>query len=225
MKFYRIWALIERDMRKFFRSPALMMASMIFPLVQLIVLGYAFGGKIKGATVAVVDQDHSVESRRMREMFDGVAAGSADVPRGRLRFAAARRERSARGVCARRRRDPRRFLPPLSISAIALASRFIEDNTDQFVSSSIDQRLQQMVDALNAPIGRHAPRSGRAAEGGRDLSVHRVHQVSACRLDRHVDFHRGHDRRRHHVHRRQIARSCTRATCSRPFTNPNSSWA
>ncbi len=26
MKFYRIWALIERDMRKFFRSPALMMA-------------------------------------------------------------------------------------------------------------------------------------------------------------------------------------------------------
>ncbi len=39
MKFYRIWALIERDLRKFFRSPALMMASMVFPLVQLIVLG------------------------------------------------------------------------------------------------------------------------------------------------------------------------------------------
>ncbi len=75
MKFYRVWALIERDMRKFFRSPALMMASMIFPLVQLIVLGYAFGGKIKGATIAFVDQDHSVESRRVREMFDGIAAG------------------------------------------------------------------------------------------------------------------------------------------------------
>src|SRR5579872_261667 len=75
MKFYRIWALIERDMRKFFRSPALMMASMVFPLVQLIVLGYAFGGKIKGATLAFVDQDHSVESRRVREMFVGIAAG------------------------------------------------------------------------------------------------------------------------------------------------------
>ena len=49
MKFYRVWALIERDMRKFFRSPALMMSSMIFPLVQLVVLGYAFGGVIKGS--------------------------------------------------------------------------------------------------------------------------------------------------------------------------------
>ena len=39
----RIMAIIEREMRKFFRSPALMMASMIFPLVQLIVLGNAFG--------------------------------------------------------------------------------------------------------------------------------------------------------------------------------------
>ena len=46
MKFFRVGALVERDMRKFFRSPALMMASMVFPLVQLIVLGYAFGGQI-----------------------------------------------------------------------------------------------------------------------------------------------------------------------------------
>jgi hypothetical protein len=69
---HRIWALIERDMRKFFRSPALMMSSMIFPLVQLVVLGYAFGGKIKGVNLAVVDEDHSVESRRVREMFDGI---------------------------------------------------------------------------------------------------------------------------------------------------------
>ena len=47
MKVRRFSALIERDMRKFFRSPALMMSSLIFPLVQLVVLGYAFGGKIR----------------------------------------------------------------------------------------------------------------------------------------------------------------------------------
>ena len=75
MKLYRIKALIERDMRKFFRSPALMISSLIFPLVQLVVLGYAFGGKIKGVALGVVDQDHSVESRRVQEMFDGIAAG------------------------------------------------------------------------------------------------------------------------------------------------------
>jgi len=32
-------AIVERDLRKFFRSPALMVAAMVFPLVQLIVLG------------------------------------------------------------------------------------------------------------------------------------------------------------------------------------------
>ena len=42
----RMMAIVEREMRKFFRSPALMLASMIFPLVQLIILGNAFGGKI-----------------------------------------------------------------------------------------------------------------------------------------------------------------------------------
>ena len=52
-----ILAIVEREMRKFFRSPALMMASMIFPLVQLIVLGNAFGGKIRDARLGLVDQD------------------------------------------------------------------------------------------------------------------------------------------------------------------------
>ena len=75
MKLYRVSALVERDMRKFFRSPALMLSSLLFPLVQLVVLGYAFGGKIKNADIAFVDEDHSVQSRRIEEMFDGIKAG------------------------------------------------------------------------------------------------------------------------------------------------------
>src|ERR1700735_5027710 len=75
MNFGRTWALIERDLRKFFRSPALMMTSMIFPLMQVIVLGYAFGGKGTGVQVAFVDVDQSAESRKIREMFNGIAAG------------------------------------------------------------------------------------------------------------------------------------------------------
>ncbi len=43
----RILAIVEREMRKFFRSPVLMIMSMMLPLVQLIILGNAFGGKIK----------------------------------------------------------------------------------------------------------------------------------------------------------------------------------
>ncbi len=148
MKLFRVGALIERDMRKFFRSPALMMASMIFPLVQLVVLGYAFGGHIHGATVAVVDQDHSVESRQIREMFNGISAGPRtfrvvdydSLPRAiddlRAGF--------VRGVVQIPDDFSRRYYhhdrPRIAFS---------EDNTDQFVSNEILERVQQMVDELN----------------------------------------------------------------------------
>jgi ABC-2 type transport system permease protein len=150
MKLYRIGALIERDMRKFFRSPALMMSSMIFPLVQLVVLGYAFGGKIHGAVIGVVDRDQTVESRRVREMFNGITAGPEtfrvvnydSAPRAvddlRAGF--------LRGVVEIPHDFSRRFYQH-DRPRIA----FTEDNSDQFVSNSLLERLQQMVDTLNAP--------------------------------------------------------------------------
>jgi ABC-2 type transport system permease protein len=68
----RMMAIVEREMRKFFRSPALMLASMIFPLVQLIILGNAFGGKIRDARMAIVDQDGGTQALKIREAFDSV---------------------------------------------------------------------------------------------------------------------------------------------------------
>src|ERR1700690_3461790 len=73
----RFLAIVEREMRKFFRSPVLMIMSMMLPLVQLIILGNAFGGKICGARVAVVDCDHGPEAVKVREAFDAVAANIA----------------------------------------------------------------------------------------------------------------------------------------------------
>ena len=70
----RMLAIVEREMRKFFRSPALMMVSMIFPLVQLIVLGNAFGGKIRDAQLGIVDQDGGTQALKIREAFDSVRA-------------------------------------------------------------------------------------------------------------------------------------------------------
>jgi len=150
MKLYRVSALVERDMRKFFRSPALMLSSLIFPLVQLIVLGYAFGGKIKGATIAVVDEDHSVESRRIQEMFNGISAGPEtfrvieynSFPRAvddlRTGF--------VRGVVDIPHDFSRRYYQNDRPRVV-----FAEDNSDQFISSSILERVQEMTTELNTP--------------------------------------------------------------------------
>src|SRR5436305_11784191 len=70
----RLLAIVEREMRKFFRSPVLMIMSLMLPLVQLIILGNAFGGKIRGARVGVVDHDRGPQAVKVREAFNAVAA-------------------------------------------------------------------------------------------------------------------------------------------------------
>jgi ABC-2 type transport system permease protein len=150
MNFKRIAALIERDLRKFFRSPALMMVSMVLPLVQLIVLGYAFGGKVTGVKLGFVDMDHSVESRKVREMFDGISAGPRtfqvveydSVPQATHDLQTG----LVRGLVVIPHDFSRRFYQK-DRPRIA----FTEDNTDQFISSALLERVQQMVDQLNAP--------------------------------------------------------------------------
>jgi len=73
---HRVWAIIERDLRRFRRSPTLVIVSMIMPVVQLVVMGHAFGGKIKNLEVGVVDQDHGVPAVRIRELCNAVAANA-----------------------------------------------------------------------------------------------------------------------------------------------------
>jgi ABC-2 type transport system permease protein len=150
MNLTRIGALVERDMRKFFRSPALMMSSLIFPLVQLIVLGYAFGGKVKGASVAFVDQDRSVQSRQVREMLNGITAGPQTFKileyNSPQRALDDLRSGFIRGVVQIpydfSRRYYQRDRPRIA---------FTEDNSDQFISSAILERVQQITQQLNAP--------------------------------------------------------------------------
>src|ERR1700735_4924134 len=150
MKLYRVAALIERDMRKFLRSPAQMMASMVFPLLQLVVLGYAFGGHIKGVTVAVVDQDRTAESRQVKEMFAGIRQGPKTFTiRDYNSLPDAIDDLKAgfvRGVISIPHDFSRRVYQQ-DRPQIAL----VEDNTDQFISSELLERVPQMVDQMNAP--------------------------------------------------------------------------
>ncbi len=146
----RMFAIVEREMRKFFRSPALMMASMIFPLVQLIVLGNAFGGKIRDARLGVVDQDGGTQALKIREAFDSVRANirtfepvyyndekqaMEDVRNGKIQGAVVIPPQYSRRVYEEN--HPR----------IAL----VVDNSDNFMSSTLEQELADLTNALNQP--------------------------------------------------------------------------
>src|SRR5215218_1731929 len=76
---HRTLAIIEREMRRFRRSPMLIVMSMMMPIVQLVVLGYAFGGNVKHLKLAIVDQDHGMPAVRVRELASAASSGSHTI--------------------------------------------------------------------------------------------------------------------------------------------------
>jgi len=146
----RMWAIIERELRRFRRSPVLIVVSMVFPIVQLVVLGYAFGGNVKHLRLAIVDQDHGVPAIKLHELAGAVASGArtidtieygdpglalADLRNGRVNGVLTIPPEFSRRVLAKN--DPR----------VAL----IEDNTDNFVSATLASTMGLLVQSYNRP--------------------------------------------------------------------------
>ena len=149
---HRIWAIIERDLRRFRRSPTLVIVSMVMPLVQLVILGYAFGGKIKHLEVGVVDQDHGMQAVKLKEMFQAVSVNARTfntVPYTDQSLAI--HDLRVGKINALLNIPPQfsRKLHEGDNPKVAL----IEDNTGQFVSSALEGSLTGLLAAYNqAPV-------------------------------------------------------------------------
>jgi ABC-type multidrug transport system permease subunit len=146
----RMWAIVERELRRFRRSPILIVVSMIFPLCQLVILGYAFGGNVKHLKVAVVDQDHGLPAVKIRELAQAASSGArtidlidyadegqavADLRNGRVNGVLTIPPEFSRRVLVKN--QPR----------IAL----IEDNTDTVVANALAGNMTSMLLAYNQP--------------------------------------------------------------------------
>ena len=160
---HRIWAIIERDLRRFRRSPTLIVVSMVMPLVQLVVLGYAFGGKIKHLRIGVVDQDHGVPAVQLKEMFQAVAANARTFDT----IAYSDQASALRDLREGRISGVVNIPPQFSRKLLAGANprmALVEDNTDQFSSAALEGALTQLLGAVQseparAPHCRPTPRS------------------------------------------------------------------
>jgi ABC-2 type transport system permease protein len=146
----RMNAIVERDLRKFFRSPALMMAAMVFPLVQLIVLGNAFGGKIRDAKLGIVDHDNGPQAVRIIESLRAVQSNARTFQSivyddEKLMVADVRKGALNAGL----------VIPPQFSRDVYQHSRprigLVLDNTDNFMTSTFEGTLTDLVAALNQP--------------------------------------------------------------------------
>ena len=125
-----------------------MVMSMVFPVVQLVVLGYAFGGNVKHLKVGVVDQDHGLPAVKIRELAGAVASGSRtfetldyndpgraldDLRNGRINGVLTIPPDFSRRVHAKNQ-------PQVAL---------IEDNTDNFVSGTLVATVGSMMSSFN----------------------------------------------------------------------------
>jgi ABC-2 type transport system permease protein len=147
---HRMLAIFERDMRRFRRSPALIVMSLLFPICQLVVLGYAFGGQVRNLKLGVVDQDHRLPAVKLRELCLAVTANArtfetidysdpgqalTDLRNGRIN-----------GVLTIPAGFSQRMIDRNN-PGVAL----IEDNTDGFRASAMVASVTGLVAAYNQP--------------------------------------------------------------------------
>src|SRR5215813_9873576 len=145
---HRILAMIERDLRRFRRSPTLIVISMVMPLVQLVILGYAFGGKVKHLQVGIVDQDHGLPAVKLKEMFQAIAANARTFEtisyNDEAKALQDLRDGRINGVLT----IPPQFSRKLHAGANPRLA-LIEDNTDQFASAALEGAFKGLLVPFN----------------------------------------------------------------------------
>ena len=167
--------------------------------MQLIVLGNAFGGKIRDARLGLVDQDGGTQALKIREAFDSVRANMRtfepiyytdpkqameDVRNGKLEGAVIIPPQFSRKVYEQDQ-------PQIAL---------VVDNSDNFMSAALEDELSQITDALNNPTVEPRLLQKTVLPDRRTLSLHRVHEISVAGLDHAGHIHVGDDRRRHALH-------------------------
>jgi ABC-2 type transport system permease protein len=148
---HRAWAIVERELRRFRRSPMLIVMVSVMPLVQLVVLGYAFGGNVKHLQVGIVDQDGGLQAVRVRELAMAVAGGARTFDTvdytDQGRALADLRDGRINGILTIPPEFSRRVLTK-NDPHVAL----IEDNTDNFVSATLVGAAGSVLAAFNQPV-------------------------------------------------------------------------
>jgi ABC-2 type transport system permease protein len=113
-------------------------------------MGNAFGGKIVGARVAVVDYDHGPEAVKLRESFDAIAANIKTFKTVEYTSEVQAREDVRTG------RIDAAVIIPAQYSRRVYAQNapnvgLVVDNSDQFTSGSLEAEMQLVINAVTAP--------------------------------------------------------------------------
>jgi len=79
MRLIPLFAIVERDLRRFIRNPLVVLSSILMPILYLVILGNSFQGELKNIPLALVDMDNGPYARRVTELMQAIEAGTRTI--------------------------------------------------------------------------------------------------------------------------------------------------
>ena len=146
----RVEAIVERELRKFVRNPVVLIMTLFMPLLQLVVLGHAFGGRVTHLNVGLVDEDGGPSARRIHAALLALQS-NGDMVRPTMY----RDERTAAADVRSGKISGAIVLPP-HFTADTYAGHqprlgLLLDNTDNFASATVRALAEGVVQQAARP--------------------------------------------------------------------------
>lgn len=143
----RVYAVIERDIRKFMRNPVIMVMSVVMPIAYLIILGNSFQGKLKDLPVALVSHDAGVYGRQLTERLYAIQAGPKTMDIEQLANETDAVDGVREGLYKAAIIVPPQFSRDMELATGPTVGLFV-DNTDQISANTITESVNGAVRAV-----------------------------------------------------------------------------
>ncbi len=145
----RLFAVIERDLKKFKRNPVVLGMSILMPLIYLVILGNSFQGKLTDLPLAVVSQDSGPYADRLMEYLMAVQAG----PRTFLVLPMDDQQKAVDGVRTGKYKAAL-IIPPDFSKRVAVSGRpdigLFLDNTDSISAGTIRGLIDEALPSIRS---------------------------------------------------------------------------
>ena len=145
----RIAAVVERDLRRFTRNPFMMVASILLPLLYLVIIGNSFQGQLKGLPLAVVDLDNGPYSRRIIELLQAIQEGPSVIEVIRLSDQKEALDLAKNGFCKAALIIPAGFSEDLIKNTKPQIGLFL-DNADPISANGVSSIVSQSLAYLKS---------------------------------------------------------------------------
>jgi ABC-2 type transport system permease protein len=144
----RLFAVIDRDLKKFRRNPVVLAMSILMPIIYLVIMGNSFQGKLRALPLVVVNLDSGPYSRSVMENLRAIEAG----PKTFTIYVATNEGAALDGV-RKGKYKACLIIPPDFTERAALKNRaevgLFLDNTDGISSAAITSAVSGAVGSIN----------------------------------------------------------------------------